>query len=184
MNPAARVRAAALVATVVLLASCSAGEEPTTAPSESTTTSTTASAEPATEPSEAAGATTEQWASRIAEGKRGVIESVESYDSAGCLPSDEEVTCDAYLMTMQMSAATMALQIEAGLNEDAPGFIGAPPAEIAPLVTDTQEAARAAQQAGQEAVDCTEACEGPVFQFTVAYDRLVTTIDTWSPYGA
>lgn len=132
-------------------------------------------------------ATPAQWASRIAESARETRQALADWEADDCLPTDvhEFPGCQIRLEIMRTRAQIVALGIQAGLNAEAPGFIGEPPDEIRTLVEDTLEAALAAEASGAKATEacrageCTSAAAEALFDF----DDLVALLDAWVPYG-
>lgn len=67
-------------------------------------------------------------------------------------------------------------------NEDGPGYLGAPPDEIAPLLAETTDAATNASAAGQEVSCPSDACLSTAFAFEQAWDALGEQYVGWDPY--
>jgi len=173
---------ATLVVAVVMcaigVAGCLRGDSPP-----ESSGAVTPTAEPSTP--DTAQATVAQWASRVAESRAGIRDAHASWEENQCLPTNVTPICSAYLLTMSMSAEVLALGIEGGTKEGAPGFLGDPPDEIASLVARTHEDARAAADSAGAATDVCQAgeCTGEAYAAVADYGSLVATLDAWSPYG-
>lgn len=152
------------------------------------TSEATTAAEPAAEETEDAGATVQQWASLVAEGASSVRDAHATWeDENGCLPGDEDFVCTTGMLTMSLTASTLATLLEAGTNVGAPGYIGDPPAEVAGLVEDTRtaatQAADAADAAADACMDGSEECLSLGMVMSIEYGRLLQQLDAWGPYG-
>lgn len=181
---------------LLLAAGCADSSEPADTPTADTAETTapepeaTTAPAPATSPAEADSgeASVQQWASRVAEGAGAVRENYATWDSEhNCLPGDTDFLCTSDMLTMSLSASTLATLLRAGTNVGAPGYIGDPPAEVADLVYDTktaaEQAAETADAAWDACLDGGEECTGKSMAMSVSYGRLLSQLDAWQPYG-
>jgi hypothetical protein len=87
----------------------------------------------------------------------------------------DEPLCGIYAMTVDLNAQALVATLRASMKPDAPGYIGAPPAEIAKLVDDTLEAAQDLDDAITD--------EGSVKDGVgSAGSRAASFVDRWEPY--
>lgn len=189
------VAAGAALLVVLGTAACGGGgssEGGPTAPTSSTqvkTADVVESVEPTPSPSPDGEdvATVSQWASVIAGVDRQTRDAFEAWDTGVCLPSDMsdgDLFCNMQMQNMGTYAAVVSMELQAAANAGAPGYIGAPPAEIVMLVDETRDKADAAANAAGAAVDaCKEgSCLGEAMAAMLAYDKLISALDSWSPY--
>lgn len=173
---------------VVLLAGCA--DAATDAGREDASTSPPApaeapsSADDETEAEAPEEATIRQWASHVAGAEGDVRDAIAEWDEDDCLAGIDEPICMSKMLVMSYTAQTLAVTIEGGMNEETPAFIGEPPAEISALVDSTHAAAAEAGEAAGEAFEVWDDAEATAAgaRATQAYGRLISELDSWSPY--
>lgn len=189
MNRHRGIGAVVAVLLLTLVAAC--GSDGTTgADASSTAEEESVVADPTTEAEEVStpeGATVQQWASIIAEQQLSFDETWENFDEKDCgvMLMGPDVNCEAIGLTLYYNAQTISTVIEGARKPSAPAFIGDPPAEIADLVDETQDAADAAVAAWEtrDEADCDGGgCVSQAFEFDSALDDIRAQLAAWGPY--
>lgn len=137
-------------------------------------------------------ATTAQYASIIAENSdiSDQLEKMGSCDWLGSGKLDQPglIVCMAGVLTLSYQATTLHTSLESAGQEGVPAFIGAPPKEIAPLVTDTVTSAKALQASAEAVNDggCEDTgagdCQSLRITMTQDMSDLERQLRAWGPY--
>ena len=137
-------------------------------------------------------ATVQQYASVVARSTdlSENIATMETCDwfSRGALDLPGSIACMGRLAAMEMSAWTLADNLERAANEDLATFIGTPPVEIARLVSATNTKANDLSQAAKVAADSdcavvgTGGCLALRASVFKAMGALSAELDGWKPY--
>lgn len=159
----------ASVAAVLILAGCGSNAAPA-----AETTSPSPAASPAASPSPTEmTATAEQYASVVNPALTDLATTWEKYEDSCLL--DEDSLCEIIAMTVDLRAQAVVLVLTGSAEPGVPGYIGAPPAEVAKLVDETVAAA--------QALDDTITDDGEVKDGVgAAGDWAVNFVDRWEPY--
>lgn len=130
----------------------------------------------------------ERYAGEIAALQVDLDEWFADWEETGCslMSSQEDLICSTYAMTGALTAEAVGTSVRTLSNEDAPGFVGHPPAEVADLYAETLESADAADAAGEayNELECPE--DDECLSATVTVIRALEDLDSeftkWSPY--
>ncbi len=189
------MRARSLAALVLLLAACggteSASEQQTAA-----SNSSESSADPSGSPSPTASgeslATLEQYASVIARQGRLVKQLQEmsrcDWLGSGPLYRPGYIVCAVGTLSLQYGATTLQLELQNAQDPSRPHtYIGEPPAELAALLRETTDMARALEQAMKRMpARCSETDAGACLQkrilASLSIDDMQRTLAAWRPY--
>lgn len=141
---------------------------------------------------ESTSASTAQYASIVAKNSdiTDQLETMQSCDWFGSGPLDSEgsIVCMAGVLTLSYQSSTLAVSLDGAAEEAKPAYIGAPPAEIAQLVTDTVKAAKTLELATQALNDneCEQSAEGKCLDLRVGavkgMNALERELRAWGPY--
>ena len=130
---------------------------------------------PASTSSAAAVATIGQYAGIVNSSITDIRKDWSSYDRNCWNRSPRLATCPIAALSLGMAGQILDLKLQGAAKLGAPAYIGAPPAEIARLVADTQDAARKLSTVGQaQTVD--------EMQLFLAVSDLLDQFDRWEPY--
>lgn len=163
---------------VLALSGCSGG----------TATEAAGSPSPPASASASAGPTVEEFGSIISENRRDVDEWLEKWDEHTCSPlsvGDGDPLCEAHLVAGGYTAEAVKLSLQGATSTQSLVHIGDPPDEIKQLWLETEQAASAAADAGDEIPDdCAAAsdCVGKVGDFVTAFEDVQSKFDSWDPY--
>lgn len=162
-----------MVAGALVLSACTAGTtEPPAVESETA----------------AAGVSSEQFASIIAESRRPVDEWLENWQNGGCSAvavEQGDPLCSSYLVSGKLTAETAKLKMEGATKPGVPAYIGEPPSDVAIVWGSTEDVAAAAADAGAALPeDCSAdaECVNKVFVFVSAMRDLQSKYDAWEPF--
>jgi hypothetical protein len=176
----------------VLLAGCTPSPAATTTSPPAQTPTPTASAS-----STRTTATVAQYASLVAKNKADYVKQIDTLlDSKRCAltsPGHVDVSgsivCGAGIFIVGMQADTLSLTLNGAMDPTKPKvFIGEPPAEIKPLITETTSASDKVKTASQASSDCATAdgdgCTKKLFDLYLALTGMRSQFEAWKPYGA
>ncbi len=187
--------ALALAAFVLLLAACGGTESPSNQQT-AASTSSESSADPSKSPSPTASgeplATPEQYASVIARQGRLVKQLQEmsrcDWLGSGPLYRPGYIVCAVGTLSLQYGATTLQLELQNAQDPSRPHtYIGKPPAELAALVRETTDMARALEQAMKSMpARCNAthagACQQKRILASLSIDDMQRTLAAWRPY--
>jgi len=168
-------KGATAVMTLLVLTACSSGDDSNGSTDGSSGTSATVQAEAADQ------ATTKDFAAVVAEHHADWDEQVAT-TKANCLDPDLVPACSMGYMTLGLEAETLALDLSTARKA------GEPPAEIADLLDETEQAATAVKTAAEalQAAGCADpmelACSKPRVGLKGAIGDLSGKLDAWSVY--
>lgn len=134
-------------------------------------------------------ATVQQYGEIMLESRKGVDEFLEDWEDENCSGlgiADGDLLCNMTMMRAPMVASIVDLNFSAAAKPTAPGFIGAPPAELEGIVADTREAAQASIEAGEEwkEANCPDGdqCAFAAGRLEDAVEDLQLKFDAWQLY--
>lgn len=178
----------ALGAATLALIATGCGNEP--AQGDGADSATPAEAEAPTEAAADAATTTEaaaetsinQWASLVAGQRQSVEDLNEKWDDAVCsataIAVGDAPDCEAYLVSMDLTAQATTTVLGGAVNADSDTYLGDPPPEIADLYFETFDAADAVAVAYSDM----EYQAATPMDVTRAWSDLLQTLAMWEPY--
>jgi hypothetical protein len=179
------------IALLLLASGCAGGSEIGAVAGEQPSRSTAAET-PSPSEDVVPAATVAQYASIVAKNSdiSELLDRLEGCDWIGDGPLDQpgSIVCMAGIPTLEYSSSTLAVSLESAGKDGVPAYIGAPPAEIESLVTETiavaQEVSKVARKAGN--ADCSESPRGRCFNLRIdvwkGLGELDRQLDAWGPY--
>lgn len=117
-----------------------------------------------------------QYASALNGSIKGLRDTWQRWQDAGCDLDAKPLACALTPMTLNLGAKTLVLDIQIANNPNASGYIGLPPDEILQLVLDTRTAA---QQVDDDIDDDTNK---PAKGWGGDVLDLMSVFDRWDPY--
>lgn len=180
---------------IVVLSGCASGTpgigaSPRVPASVSSSTASGSSTSADSEPA----ATTAQYASLVAKQRATLDKHLEEMLGADCdwsSPGQVDrpglVVCTMGTLGMEWGAETLNLVLEGAQKPGVPAYVGAPPAEIQTLVTDTVTASTTLVKAAKAADDCVTTdgpdCMSKLLAFSFAMTGMQGQLAAWDPYS-
>lgn len=187
MNTIVRTAAVAAVGAAVL-AGCSSSSNPAAKPSSSKATHKAAPVVVAAPTPSPTGPTVGQFASIVAKDGAGIKTAVRNIAPCQDIYGGSDLTCSVGWMTVSLRIEILRIDLASAVTPSAIGYLGKPPAEVAPLVRDTVESTKLMKRAEVLLTQYCDAqpnlnlCDSATLTWVSAKEQVLSEIAGWSPY--